>query len=138
MGQISNEMGALTLTGLVIVFGVLSMIAVVVAIFKRLDDRWKNHEAQLAETATERTQTIDDTTLLLLTAAAATVVAGRFRVRRIRRLLPIRTKRTPWSAQGRARLMGSPLIRRCHSVMASWCTPYSTRSSSGQDSTGPL
>jgi len=109
-GQITNEMGALALTGLIIVFGVLTLIACVVAVFKRLDGRWQAHEARLADAAGERTQTIDNTTLLLITAAAATVVAGRFRVRQIRRLLPIRTKRTPWSAQGRARLQGSHAI----------------------------
>ncbi len=111
-GQISNEMGALALVGIAIVFGVLALIATVVSIFKRLDQRWQAHEAKLAESATERTQTIDDTTLLLISAAAATVVAGRFRVRRIRRLLPIRTKRTPWSAQGRAQLQGSHVITK--------------------------
>lgn len=111
-GHISNEMGTLSVVGLLVVFAVLALIAAVVSLFKRVDDRWKAHEARLAETAVQRTPTIDDTTLLLITAAAATVVAGRFRVRRIRRLLPIRTKRTPWSAQGRLTLMGSHSINR--------------------------
>lgn len=111
-GQISNEMGALAVTGLVVVFGVLALIATVVTLFKRLDDRWKDHEARLAASATGKEPTIDATTLVLISAAVATVVAGRFRVRRIRRLLPIRTKRTPWSAQGRLILQGSHVIER--------------------------
>ena len=109
-GNISSEMGALTVTGIGIVFGVLTLIAIVVALFKRVDDRWKAHEAALADQATSLTQNIDDITLLLISAAAATVVGGRFRVRRIHRLLPMRTKRTPWSAQGRLILQGSHSI----------------------------
>ena len=111
-GQISSEMGALAITGIAIVFGVLALIAIVVSLFKRVDDRWKAHEAVLAEQATDRTQNIDETTLVLIAAAAATVAGGRFRVRRIRRLLPMRTKRTPWSAQGRLILQGSHAVTR--------------------------
>lgn len=111
-GQISNEMGALALSGLVIVFGVLALIALVVSIFKRLDDHWQEQERANDARALEKVPTIDETTLLLLTAAAATVVAGRFRVRRIRRLLSPRTKRTPWSAQGRLTLQGSHTVQR--------------------------
>ncbi|MBU8871537.1 MAG: OadG family protein [Gemmatimonadales bacterium] len=111
-GHISDEMRALAIVGVCIVFGVLTLIAIVVALFKRLDDRWQAHEAALAGQLTSRTQNIDDTTLLLITAAAATVVGGRFRVRRIHRLLPMRTKRTPWSSQGRLILQGSHSISR--------------------------
>ena len=59
-----------------------------------------------------REPTIDTTTLVLIAAACATVAGGRFRVRRIRRLLPIQTKRTPWSAQGRLILLGSHTVKR--------------------------
>ena len=111
-GHISDEMGALTITGITIVFGVLTLMAVVVSLFKRVDQRWQAHEAALAEKSFDKTQNIDDTTLLLITAAAATVVGGRFRVRRIHRLLPMRTKRTPWSDQGRLILQGSHAITR--------------------------
>lgn len=111
-GNISSEMGALTLSGVVIVFGVLTIIALVVAFFKRLDDHWQAQEAEALVRATQKAPTIDDTTLLLITAACATVVAGRFRVRRIRRLLSPKTKRTPWSAQGRLILQGSHTVQR--------------------------
>ena len=111
-GHISNEMGALALSGLVIVFSVLALIALVVAIFKRLDEHWQEQERANDARALEKVPPIDETTLLLLTAAAATVVAGRFRVRRIRRLLSPRTKRTPWSAQGRLTLQGSHTVQR--------------------------
>ncbi len=111
-GHISSEMSSLALVGVCIVFGVLTLISLVVTLFKRLDERWQAHEATLAEQATEKTQNIDDTTLLLIIAAAATVVGGRFRVRRIHRLLPLRTKRTPWSSQGRLILQGSHSISR--------------------------
>ena len=106
-GHISSEMGALAVTGILIVFGVLALIAIAVTLFKRVDGRWQAHEAALVEQETGRIQNIDHITLLLIIAAAATVVGGRFRVRRIHRLLPMRTKRTPWSSQGRLILQGS-------------------------------
>ncbi len=111
-GHISREMGDLAIAGVCIVFGVLTLIALVVAIFKRLDNRWQAHEAALEEAAVDLTQSIDDITLLLISAAAATAVGGRFRVRRIHRLLPMSTKRTPWSSQGRLILQGSHSITR--------------------------
>ncbi len=111
-GHISSEMGALALSGLVIVFSVLALIALVVAIFKRLDDHWQKQEEDAAAKATEKEPTIDDTSLLLITAACATVVAGRFKVRKIRRLLSPRAKRTPWSSQGRLTLQGSHTVKR--------------------------
>lgn len=111
-GHISSEMVALSIAGLVIVFSVLALIALVVAIFKRLDDHWQKQEEISAAMATEKEPTIDNTTLLLITAACATVVAGRFKVRKIRRLLSPRTKRTPWSSQGRLTLQGSHTVKR--------------------------
>ena len=111
-GQITSEMGSLALAGLVIVFAVLSLIALVVSFFKRLDDHWQEQEKKAADRSLTRTPTIDDTTLVLLTAAVATVVSGRFKVHRIHRLLSPRTKRTPWSAQGRVTLQGSHTVQR--------------------------
>ena len=105
------EMGNLALVGILIVFGVLSLIAVVVALLKKLDDSWQDHESRQAAEAVTRTQTIDDTTLVLISAAAAVAAGGRFRVRRIRRLLSPSQKRTPWSAQGRLILQGSHGVR---------------------------
>jgi Na+-transporting methylmalonyl-CoA/oxaloacetate decarboxylase gamma subunit len=110
-GRISSEMGSLTLAGLVIVFGVLALIAAVVALLKKLDDRWQEREAARVDAAVERTPTIDATTLVLISAAAAVAVGGRFRVRRIRRLLSPAQKRTPWTAQGRLTLQGSHVVR---------------------------
>jgi len=111
-GQITPEMGSLAIVGIMIVFGVLALIATVVAILKRLDDRWLDHEARLRAAAGQKEPTIDNTTLVLIAAAAATAVGGRFRVRRIRRLLSPRLKRTPWSAQGRVVLQGSHSVKR--------------------------
>jgi len=105
-------MGALTLVGVTIVFSVLSLIALVVALFKRLDNHWQKQEEIASAKALEKEPTIDTTTLLLISAAVSTVVAGRFRVRKIHRLLSHRTKRTPWSHRGRLSLQGSHTIRR--------------------------
>jgi Na+-transporting methylmalonyl-CoA/oxaloacetate decarboxylase gamma subunit len=111
-GQISNEMAILSVTGAFIVFCVLAMIALVVTLFKRLDDHWQKQEEDKAEQALVQEQNIDDTTLLLIAAACATVVGGRFRVRRIHRLLSPKRRRTPWSAQGRLILQGSHTVKR--------------------------
>lgn len=112
MGNMSGEIVAVTATGLVTVFGVLALIALVVSVFRRLDDHWQEREGRADREAVDREPTIDDTTLVLIAAAAATAVAGRFRVRRIRRLLSPQAQRTPWSAQGRLILQGSHTPRR--------------------------
>jgi len=112
MGHISEEAAWVTVTGLVTVFGVLALISLVVSFFRRLDDHWQRQEAAAARKALGKEPTIDDTTLVLIAAAAATVVTGRFRVRRIRRLLSPHTQRTPWSAQGRLILQGSHTLHR--------------------------
>jgi len=111
-GNISPEMGSLAIAGVLIVFGVLALIALAVALLKKLDGRWQDHERRLDEAALARTPTIDNTTLVLISTAVATVVQGRFRVRRIHRILSPKRKRTPWSAQGRLILQGSHTVRR--------------------------
>jgi Na+-transporting methylmalonyl-CoA/oxaloacetate decarboxylase gamma subunit len=111
-GSITPEMGSLAIAGVLIVFGVLALISLVVALLKKLDGRWQDHERRVDETAVTREPTIDNTTLVLISAAVATVVQGRFRVRRIHRLLSPKRKRTPWSAQGRLILQGSHTVRR--------------------------
>jgi len=112
MEKISGELGAVAIAGLLTVFGLLALISLLVAAFRRLDDHWQRREARAEEEATRGGQTIDTTTLVLIAAAAATVATGRFRVRRIRRLLSPHTKRTPWSAQGRLILQGSHALNR--------------------------
>lgn len=111
-GSITPEMGSLAIAGVLIVFGVLAAISLVVALLKKLDGRWQDHERRVDEAAVTREPTIDNTTLVLISAAVATVVQGRFRVRRIHRLLSPKRKRTPWSAQGRLILQGSHTVRR--------------------------
>ena len=111
-GSITPEMGSLAIAGILIVFGVLALISLVVALLKKLDGRWQDHERRVDEAAVNREPTIDNTTLVLISAAVATVVQGRFRVRRIHRLLSPKRKRTPWSAQGRLTLQGSHTVRR--------------------------
>ena len=111
-GNITPEMGSLAIAGILIVFGVLALISLVVALLKKLDGRWQDHERRVDEAAVSKEPTIDNTTLVLISAAVATVVQGRFRVRRIHRLLSPKRKRTPWSAQGRVILQGSHTVRR--------------------------
>jgi hypothetical protein len=108
----TSEMLALALAGLVIVFGVLLLISLLLTLFRRLDDRWQLREKEEEEAARTREPTIDDTTLVLISAAVSAVVVGRFRVKRIRRLLSPGQKRTPWSVQGRLILLGSHAVRR--------------------------
>jgi len=112
--NITPEMGSLAIAGILIVFGVLALISLVVAALKKLDGRWQDHERRVDEAAVTKQPTIDNTTLILISAAVATVVRGRFQVRRIRRLLSPKRKRTPWSAHGRLTLQGSHAVRRKH------------------------
>ncbi len=104
----------LSLVGAIVVFVVLALIAAVVGSVRRLDDRWQQQELAHAAAAVHREPTIDQTTVVLIAAACATLITGRHRVRRIRRLLSPATKRTPWSAQGRLILQGSHTVGRKH------------------------
>ena len=102
----------LTLVGLFIVFGVLSIIAIVVSLVRRLDDSWQSREKAQEQEALDKEPTIDDLTLVLISAAAATMISGRFHIRRVRRLLPADAVRGQWSSQGRAILHGSHVISK--------------------------
>lgn len=102
----------LALIGLAIVFSVLSLLAVVVALVRRLDDRWQEREREVAEAALDKPPGLDTITVVLIAAAVATHLQGRFRIRRVRRLFPRDAPSSPWSHQGRLVLMGSHLVRR--------------------------
>lgn len=104
----------LSVVGILVVFTVLSLIAGVVGSVSRLDGRWQQQEQDHLREALQAAPTIDATTVILIAAACATLITGRFRVRRIRRLLSPATKRTPWSAQGRLILQSSHDIGRKH------------------------
>jgi len=110
--MITHENLKLALAGILIVFTVLAIISIAVALLRKLDDRWQRSEKKTAEAAVDKDPTIETTTLVLISAAVATVLAGRFRVRRIRRLLSPDQPRTPWSAQGRLVLQGSHSLER--------------------------
>lgn len=102
----------ITVVGLAIVFLVQVAIAAVVGLLRRLDERWRAAEAAREAAALGRRPTLDDTTLVLVSAAVATLIAGRTRIRSVRRLLPADSPSSPWSAQGRAVLQGSHVIVR--------------------------
>ena len=101
----------LTVVGLVIVFAVLALIAIVVSLMRRLDEGWINKEKETSEQMTSKQQNIDDTTLVLIAAATATIIGGKFRIHHVR-VLPTNVHRTPWSTQGRSVLLGSHVIQR--------------------------
>lgn len=102
----------LTVVGLLIVFGVLAVIAVVVALVRRADDTWQAHEKAQEQAAFEKEPSIDNLTLVLISAAAATMISGRFHIKRVRRLLPPNAVKGQWSAHGRAILHGSHVISK--------------------------
>ncbi len=79
-GSITPEMGSLAIAGILIVFGVLALISLVVALLKKLDGRWQDHERRVDEAAMTREPTIDNTTLVLISAAAAIVALKLARV----------------------------------------------------------
>jgi Na+-transporting methylmalonyl-CoA/oxaloacetate decarboxylase gamma subunit len=101
----------LTIIGLVIVFGVLTIISFAIFMVRKIDDKWQAHEEKNRHLALGKTQNIDDTTLILISAAVATYVGGRFIIHKVR-VLPRNVRRTPWSSQGRAVLLGSHTVIR--------------------------
>jgi len=112
MPNVSVSPTDLSVLGLIIVFAVLALIAIVVRVMRLVDDRWQAGEAEDHVHATERTPTIDETTLVIITATVATLFQGRGRIRRIWRHDPSETPHGAWSLQGRATLQGSHAIQR--------------------------
>lgn len=100
----------ITLIGMGVVFVGLLLVTTAIALMRRLDERWQEAERRGAEKALAAAPTIDSTTLVLLAAAAATLVAGRHRIRGVRRLLPGSGAASAWSVTGRAVLQGSHVI----------------------------
>jgi len=96
--------------GIIIVFSALIIVSFTVFLIRKIDDNWKMREDRQEEQAQTREPTIDTTTLVLITAAAATMIAGRFHIRKVRRLLPRDAKGGPWSMEGRAILHGSHVV----------------------------
>jgi len=104
----------IALVGFAVVFVALSVVALLVSLVRRIDDRWRASEDARAAAAVTRPATIDDTTLVVLAATVATVVGGRHRIRSIRRILSPRDRHTSstWTHQGRAVLLGSHTVPR--------------------------
>jgi Na+-transporting methylmalonyl-CoA/oxaloacetate decarboxylase gamma subunit len=101
-----------TIIGFSVVFAVLTLIALVISQIRRFDEKWQHKEENEAEQATSKEQNIDYTTLILISAAVATIVNGKFRIRRISRVLSGNVHRTPWSSHGRAALHNSHMRDR--------------------------
>jgi Na+-transporting methylmalonyl-CoA/oxaloacetate decarboxylase gamma subunit len=106
-----GEQLGLAVIGLLIVFAVLALLSSVVALVRRLDDRWLGHEQASEQAALDRPPTLDTLTLVLIAAAVATHLKGRHRIRRVRRLMAPDAPSSPWSGQGRLVLMGSHVTR---------------------------
>ncbi len=96
--------------GITIVFSALIIVTFAIFLIRKIDDNWKAREDKQEARAQTREPTIDTTTLVLITAAAATMIAGRFHIRKVRRLLPRDAKSGPWSMEGRAILHGSHVV----------------------------
>ena len=107
-----GETTSLAVAGLLIVFAVLALLALIVAAVRRLDDHWQRAERKAEEEALGRSPTVDLVTQVLIAAAVATHLQGRFRIRRVRRLLPRDAPSSPWSNQGRLVLQGSHVMNR--------------------------
>ncbi len=108
----------LSLVGLGIVFGVLSAISMLVFAIRRADDRWQREERQADIEAVAAQPTVDTLTLALIAAAVATLLGGRGRIRRIRRVAPAGSSGSVWSAQGRISIQGSHAIHRKRGSLA--------------------
>ena len=102
----------LSAVGFSVVFGVLTLMAAVVTLLKRLDDRWQAAEAAEKAAARDREPTIDDTTLAIISAAVFVALQGRGRVTKVRRLRPTDRKGGAWALQGRLSIQGSHVVPR--------------------------
>lgn len=104
----------IALVGFAVVFVALSVVAFLVSLVRRIDDRWQAAEEAREAAAITRPPTIDDTTVVVLSAAVAAMVGGRHRIRSIRRILSPRDRHTSstWTHQGRAVLLGSHTVPR--------------------------
>lgn len=101
---------SLALVGLVIVFGVLTLTALLVWLVGQVDARWQANEALVVQQRLERDATIDDTTAVLIAAAVVATLGVRARVRSVRRLISPDARTNTWSSHGRATLLGSHVI----------------------------
>ena len=99
-----------SLIGIFIVFMALAIIALVVSLIRRANERWIDREDDQREKATEKEPTIDTITMVLISAAVATMLQGRYHIRKIRRLMPAASSSSSWSLEGRAILHGSHVV----------------------------
>lgn len=102
----------LSIAGVIVVFMVLAMIAMIVSVVRLLDPDWKKRETRQAAEALEKPQTIDDLTLVLISAAVATMIKGRYRIRSVKRVLPPSGGSSAWSLHGRSVLLGSHVVSK--------------------------
>lgn len=98
----------ISVMGLVTVFCVLAVIAIMVHLMRSLDERWSRRPAGTVV----KEPTIDDLTLVLITAAVATQIQGRFHIRRVHRLGDSARGPNAWTQHGRAVLQGSHSISK--------------------------
>ncbi len=102
----------LTVSGMLIVFCVLALIALIVSVMRLLDRHWQVREAKQELASYDKAPTIDNTTLVLITAAVATVLTGRYRIRSIRRVSSEVSRSSKWSMQGRGQIHGSHVVNK--------------------------
>ena len=100
----------ISLIGMGVVFLGLLLVTGAITMMRRLDERWQAAERHGEAAALLAAPTVDSTTLVLLAAATATLVAGRHRIRGVRRMLPGEGAASAWSVTGRAVLQGSHVM----------------------------
>ena len=100
----------ISLIGMGVVYLGLLLVTGAITLMRRLDRRWQEAERLGEMAALSAAPTIDSTTLVLLAAAAATLVAGRHRIRGVRRMLPGEGTASAWAVTGRAVLQGSHVM----------------------------
>lgn len=101
----------ITLVGMGVVFLALALVAGAISWMRRLDERWRADEESEDAAAFGRAPTVDQLTVILIAATAATMIVGRHRIRRIRRLSPGEQPASAWAVTGRAALQSSHAVR---------------------------
>ena len=100
----------ITFVGLIIVFAVLGIIAMMISLIRTIDEKWLEKEKIEKIEATEKEATIDALTLVLI-SSAVTAVLGMKR-HNIKKIKLIKNSRTSWSLTGRQTIMGSHKLNK--------------------------
>lgn len=112
MSDTWSQVSCLSVMGMTVVFSVLMLVAGLVTLVRRFGGISEPRDHIATAVRSSRDRVLDDLTVVLITAAAITLLKGRGRIRRIRKVRHSEPRSSPWILQGRATLIGSHQIQK--------------------------